>query len=280
MISNPSVELGAISFVAFYVVMARRTGNRFLPYQVWALSAAMATLIFTRDGPLDALEDARLFTAHMVQHIMLALVIPPLILLGTPAWLVRPLLRFKLLHQGMGSSVYPVAAYLVYNLILVGIHSPTIFDFMCQKEDFHIVTHLVLLGAAMLLWWPLLSPNPELPRLSYPAQMLYLFFWLLPMAAVAAPITLASTVIYSWYERDPHPFGLSPLSDQVLGGLTMWVGAGFYMIGVFTTIYFQWARREDLDEPELNLVAGEASASTISRSFASPSSDPSRTRGR
>jgi putative membrane protein len=90
--------------------------------------------------------------------------------------------------------------------------------------------------------------------------MLYLFFWAIPMAGVAAPITMATKVIYPWYLEGPHPFHLSPLSDQVLGGLTMWVGAGFYMIGVFTTIYFHWAQREDSDEPEINSIPAASPA--------------------
>jgi putative membrane protein len=254
MIANPSVEAGVLLFVALYVIVARRTGQRFLPYQVWALTGAMALLILTLDGPLDALEDARLFTAHMAQHLLLALGVPPLLLLGTPDWLIRPLLSFKPLSKLIRLLVHPLVAYMTYNLVLVGIHSPKVFDLMCRDETFHISMHVLLLSTAIMLWWPLLSPLPELPRLSYPAQMLYLFFWLIPMAAVAAPITMASTVIYPWYQEGPHPFGLSPLSDQVLGGLTMWVGAGFYMIGVFTTIYFHWARFEDLDEPEFNFL--------------------------
>ncbi|HJU11224.1 MAG TPA: cytochrome c oxidase assembly protein, partial [Candidatus Binataceae bacterium] len=219
--------------------------------------------ILTLDGPIDWLEDARLFTAHMVQHLILALVIPPLLLIGTPDWLIRPLLSMKLLGKAVHLLVHPVVAYIVYNLILVGMHSPKIFDLMCRNESFHVLMHLLLLSAAIFLWWPLLSPLPEFPRISYPAQMLYLFFWLIPMAAVAAPITMAASVIYPWYLGGTHPFGLSPLSDQVLGGLTMWVGAGFYMIGVFTTIYFQWARYEDLDEPEFNFMAPATRGSDI-----------------
>lgn len=212
----------------------------------------MIVLIFTLAGPINALEDARLFTAHMAQHLILALVVPPLILLGTPDWIIRPLLSIAPLRGILQALTYPIAAYLLYNLTLVGVHSPPVFDLMCRHEGFHIAMHLLLVGTAILLWWPLLSPVPELPRLAYPAQMLYLFFWLIPMAAVAAPITMAATVLYPWYLEAPHPFGLSARSDQVLGGLTMWVGAGFYVIGVFTTIYFRWAQREDLDEPEFN----------------------------
>ena len=99
------------------------------------------------------------------------------------------------------------------------------------------------------MWWPLLSPLPELPRLSYPAQTLYLFLNLIPMAAVSAPITLAHEVIYPWYLESPHPLGLTPLTDQVVGGLAMWVGSGLYLMAVFSIMFFRWAQREDSDEP-------------------------------
>jgi putative membrane protein len=252
--SHPSVEIGCVLFVCLYVAVARLTGHRFLPHQAWALGASMLILMLTVDGPIDALEDARLFTAHMVQHLILALVVPPLLLIGTPDWIIRPIISVRPLRFIARILVYPIVAYMVYTLVLVGLHSPQLYDLMCRDDDFHIAAHLLLLATAVMLWWPLLSPLPELPRLSYPAQMLYLFFWLIPMAGVAAPITMASTVIYPWYLEGPHPFHLSPLSDQILGGLAMWVGAGFYMIGVFTTIYFQWARYEDRDEPEINFA--------------------------
>lgn len=121
---------------------------------------------------------------------------------------------------------------------------------MCRDEGFHIAMHLALLVTGVITWWPLLSPLPELPRLSYPGQMLYLFLQLIPMAAVAAPITLAESVVYPFYATPRmHPLGLNPLSDQILGGLFMWVGAGFYMTAVFTLIFYRWAMRDDRDRP-------------------------------
>jgi len=129
------------------------------------------------------------------------------------------------------------------------IHVPTVFERMVRDEGTHIALHLLLMAAGILTWWPLLSPLPELPRLTYPGQMLYLFMMLIPMAAVSAPITLAPTVIYPWYAEEPHPLGLTALADQELGGLLMWVGAGLYLMCVFSLIFFRWARREDRDEP-------------------------------
>ena len=94
------------------------------------------------------------------------------------------------------------------------------------------------MAAGILLWWPILSPLPELPRLSYPAQILYLFLLMIPMTAVAAPITLATRVIYPWYTEGAHGWGLKPLDDQVLGGLIMWIGQGTYLMFVFTFIFY------------------------------------------
>ncbi|MBP1686521.1 MAG: hypothetical protein H6Q33_2664 [Deltaproteobacteria bacterium] len=108
---------------------------------------------------------------------------------------------------------------------------------------------LLLMITGTIMWWRLLSALPELPRLTYPAQTLYLFLLLIPMAAVSAPITLALQVIYPWYLEGPHPGGLTPLADQVLGGLLMWVGAGLYFMCVFSMRFFRWTQREDRDVP-------------------------------
>jgi putative membrane protein len=251
---NPGVEVGVALLLSAYLGAALITGNRFRRYQAWALALAIAVMLFVLDGPMDALEDAGSFSAHMLQHLALALVFPPLLLLATPDWMIRPLIRVPAVRRAVSVAAHPLVAFMVYNMVLVGLHSPRIFDLMCRNDDFHIAMHLLLIAVAMPLWMPLLSPAPELPRLSYPAQMLYLFFWLIPMAAIAAPISISNRVIYSWYANRVHPLGLTPVADQIIGGLIMWVGAGFYMIGVFTTIYFQWARRDDLDEPEINFA--------------------------
>jgi putative membrane protein len=103
-----------------------------------------------------------------------------------------------------------------------------------------------------LLWWPLLSPLPEYPRMTYPMQIMYLFLLMIPMTAVAAPITLANSVLYVFYMDGTHPLGLTPMADQVLGGLIMWVGQGVYIMFVFTAIFYRWSRWDDQEEPPVN----------------------------
>jgi len=246
---HPSVIVGVAILSLLYGYASRRSSKGVSSGQAIAFACAMAVILFSLDGPVDELEDARSFTAHMAQHLMLTLMMPPLLLLGIPGWMMRLIMKSRLTARMMRLVTNPLIAFSIYNAVLVIIHFPRVFELMCRNDDVHITIHLVLMAAGVVMWWPLLSPIPELPRLSYPAQLLYLFALLIPMAAVAAPITLANNVIYPWYLEGPHPYQIAPLADQVLGGLLMWVGAGFYLIGVFTVIFFRWARYEDRDQP-------------------------------
>jgi putative membrane protein len=255
---HPSVIVGVLALGALYEIAGWRLRRRVLPRQRAAFGGALATILVALTGPVDALADGRLFSAHMAQHLLLTQVMPPLLLLGLPVWMLRPLLHPRGV-EGMGRRLTnPLMAFAVYNELLIAIHLPAVFDRMVRNEPTHIALHLALMAAGVLAWWPLLSPMPELPRLAYPGQMLYLFLLLIPMAAVSAPIALASTVIYPWYAEGPHPWGLSPLADQQLGGLLMWVGAGLYLMAVFSAIFFRWAHRDDRDEPTVGRPSARA----------------------
>ena len=98
-----------------------------------------------------------------------------------------------------------------------------------REHEVHIVTHLLFMATATLMWWPVMSPLAELPRLPYGLGMLYLFLVGIPMQVVAALITTSDQVLYPWYSVAPRTWGLSPLDDQQLGGLLMWVPGNIYM---------------------------------------------------
>ena len=174
-----------------------------------------------------------------------------LLLLGTPGWMLRPWILSRPIKPVARLLTQPLIAFLIFSAVFVTAHFPPIFDRMCRDENFHIFLHLLFMASGVILWWPILSPLPELPRLSYPAQILYLFILMIPMTAVAAPITLATSVIYPWYTEGAHGWGLKPIDDQVLGGLMMWIGQATYLMAVFTAIFYQWSRRDDRDEPPI-----------------------------
>ncbi len=246
---HASVVVGVTVLAVAYTAAAAGQRRRVQPRQWLAFAGGLASMFFALDGPIDALADGGLFTAHMAQHLLLALVVPPLLLLGTPGWMLRPLLHAQRLRRLARALTHPLPAFVLYNAFLAILRTPPVFERMVRDQGVHICMHLLLMCTGTLMWWPLSSPLPELPRLSYPAQTLYLFLLLIPMAAVSAPITLGAEVIYPWYLRGPHPWGLTPLADQRLGGLLMWVGAGLYFMCVFSIMFFRWAQRDDRDEP-------------------------------
>jgi putative membrane protein len=245
---HPSVPLGVAALIALYVgaalAMRRRPNRR----QAMWFALAMAAILYAHTE-LDELADARIFAMHMLQHLVQTFVIPPLLLLGTPDWMLRPIVLSRPVKPIFQLLTRPVIAFLLFSAVFVTAHFPAIFDLMCRDENFHIFLHLLFMAVGVLMWWPILSPIPEMPRLSYPAQILYLFLLMIPMTAVAAPITLASTVIYPWYTEGAHGWGIRPMDDQVLGGLLMWIGQGTYLMIVFTLIFFRWSRLDDRDIP-------------------------------
>ena len=247
--AHPSVAAGVLGLAIAYWIACRRSAVT-VPQRL-AFGAGLATMLVALDGPVDALADARLFSAHMLQHLLLTLVMPPLLLLGLPAAPLRRVLRLPGVRRAARVVTHPAVAFALYNGVLIAIHLPALFEPMVRDQTVHIALHLLLMAVGILFWWPLASPLPELPRLSYPAQLLYLFLFLAPMAAVAAPITLAPTVLYPWYTEGPRPWGIAAHADQVIGGLLMWVGAGFYVLCVSSAIFFEWARFEDRDEPPI-----------------------------
>jgi putative membrane protein len=245
---HPSIPLGVAALIALYLGASLAMNRRPTRRQATWFALAMAAIIYAHTE-LDELADARIFTMHMLQHLLQTFVIPPLLLLGTPDWMLRPIVTSKPLKPLFRLLTQPVIAFLLFSAVFVTAHFPAIFDLMCRDENFHIFLHLLFMAVGVLMWWPILSPLPEMPRLSYPAQILYLFLLMIPMTAVAAPITLASTVIYPWYTEGAHGWGIRPMDDQVLGGLLMWIGQGTYLMFVFTFIFFRWSRLDDRDTP-------------------------------
>jgi putative membrane protein len=245
---HPSIPIGVAILIASYLGACRVAGRRPSRRNAMWFALAMAAILYTHTE-LDELADARIFSMHMAQHLLETFVIPPLLLLGTPGWMLRPLLLNRAIKPIARVLTNPLVAFLIFSTVFVTAHFPPIFEHMCRDENFHIFLHLLFMASGVLLWWPILSPVPELPRLSYPAQILYLFLLMIPMTAVAAPITLATHVIYPWYTEAAHGWGLNPIDDQVLGGLIMWIGQGTYLMFIFTFIFYKWSQSEDRDVP-------------------------------
>jgi len=213
----------------------------------------VAALWVASDWPVHDLSEDFLFSMHMVQHILFTFVAPPLLLLGLPAWMVRPLLgtgaRFRLFRV----LTRPVVALLVFNATIALTHWPTIVNLAVDSEPAHLVLHGVLLLTALAMWWPVVPPLPETRSLSEPAKMLYLFLQSVVPTVPASFLPFADSPIYSSYAALPHPW-ISAVDDQMIAGLIMKIGAGLLLWSIITVMFFRWSAREQRGEPETEIA--------------------------
>jgi putative membrane protein len=237
-----STVFGLAALQLLWILRARAQAPHEKPsaLQTMFFSSGLLVMFFALNGPIHDISDFYLFSGHMVQHLVLTIVVPPLLLLGTPGWMLRPALEIAAVKRIAETITVPMAAFTIFNLVLASWHLPPMYNAAMYYHEVHILQHLMFLVAAVLMWWPMLSPLPELPRLSYPGQMLYSFVMTLPMTIISIFIVYADHVLYPAYASSPRLWGLSPLEDQRLGGLIMWIPGGLFFYLLASVIFFRW----------------------------------------
>lgn len=239
------VLLGTLYFYGIGPYRRRRSlGPPAEPWRPFCFVLGLLVLLVSLNGPIHDLSDTYLFSVHMAQHLLLTLALPPLLIAGTPGWLIDALLRSRVLRAVMGFLTRPVMAGMIFSAVLLVWHTADAYDLMMRSHGVHVLTHLMFMAAAVLLWWPVTSPSALLPRLGPGMGMLYLFLVQIPMQALGAIITFADATLYPWYSAAPRTFGLSPLDDQKLGGLLMWIPGNLWIWGAMSVLFFQWVERE------------------------------------
>ena len=245
---HASTVIGILALAALYAWRARlhrdAGGTRLGRAKPTVLALALLTLFLSLNGWLHDLSDSYLFSAHMVQHLLLTLVVAPLLIMATPGWMLRPALRSRAVQAVAGWMTHPFRAFAIFNVVMAAWHLPPLYNLAMAHHNVHIVQHLMFLVAAVLMWWPILSPLPELPRLPYPLQMLYLFLMSIPMSIVAVYIAYADAVLYPAYATAPRVWGISPMQDQLIGGLIMWIPGGLFFFAIISVIFFKWQQHE------------------------------------
>jgi putative membrane protein len=194
-------------------------------------------------SPLDQVAERFLFSAHMLQHQLLIYPAAIFFLRGLPAWMVDPLLAPRLVHGPLRLITHPVLCGLIFSLVVGAWHLPLLYDWALQDKFIHVVEHVMFFGAALLYWWPMLSPSRLLPRRSYAAQMLYLLGVLIAMTPVFAYITFSQDILYPTYEFAPRIFPtFSAASDQLLAGVMMKLVGVFGALTALGVAFFGWYR--------------------------------------
>src|SRR5690606_3348222 len=133
---------------------------------------------------------------------------------------------------------------IAFNAVNAAWHLPVFYQAVLLHHWIHVVQHIVLVFTALMMWWPILSPSRELPRLPYGAQTLYIFLLLLLQLPVFAPIIFSESLFYEFYVAAPDMWGLEPLADQQLAGAVMQLGGMTVMVIFMGRAFFRWARQE------------------------------------
>ena len=246
-----TVLAGVVALQAAYLLCVGPYRDRFAgsrQVSLWrqlAFGQGVLILLLALASPLDDLADHYLFTAHMIQHLLLTLVAVPLLLSGTPGWLLAAALRAMHLLPAVARLRHPLLAFGIFNLVFALAHVPGVYELMLAQEPLHASEHLVFLATAALMWLPVLSPLAEVPRYPPLGQVLYLFLQSVPASLVGALLTHASSPYYPTYVLAPRVVALSALEDQQLGGLIMWVGSALYFLIATAVVFFLWAGREE-----------------------------------
>jgi putative membrane protein len=243
------VVFGSITLV--YVLSIRRhvreTGEATSRRQLRLFLAGVAVLWAGAEWPIHDLAERYLYSIHMVQHMMFSLVAAPLLIAGLPAWMLRRILRPRGVRAVVAFLTRPVVALAFFNGVLLFTHWPAVVDFSVGSELAHFGLHVLLVGSALAMWWPVVSPLPEMPPLPAPGQCLYLFLQSLAPTIPASFLTFGSTVLYPVYATFPRIWGIGPLTDQLIAGLIMKIVGGLILWTEIAVIFFRWHAQEERD---------------------------------
>lgn len=202
------------------------------------------TLWVASDWPVHELSEQFLYSVHMVQHLLITFLAPPLLLLGMPPWLLRMLLPGPVMGLARRATK-PLPALIAFNGAVVLTHWPVLVDWTLRVEGAHFGAHLILFVTALMMWTPVIGPLLELPRLSYPGRMLFLFLQSIIPTVPASFLTFAEKPIYKFYETAPRIISMSALTDQRVAGLIMKIGGGFILWSIIGVMFFRWHALEE-----------------------------------
>jgi cytochrome c oxidase assembly factor CtaG len=236
------------------------------PRRTAAFVAGLAMIVLALDSPIDHYAD-ELFWVHMVQHVLLLTVAPPLILLGRPwprMWCALPLETRARVGRSIALARWaaplralsrPVPAWILFNATVVAWHIPAAYNATLTSSAIHQCEHAMFFFTGLLFWARVIDPGPLRPQLVWPWRIAYatgamIVGWILAIVLVLAPHPL-----YPHYAALLHrPGGLSALTDQQLAGGVMWVLGSISYTVAFIIGFYRWLEPERSQRPRAALT--------------------------
>jgi putative membrane protein len=214
---------------------------------VW-FGLGLLALEAAADWPIHDLSERYLLSIHMLQHLIMTFVAPPLLLLGLPAAVLRGLLRPRFVHWAFTRLARPLPAALLFNTVVAVSHWPALVDWVVPREPAHFTVHVVLFTTATLMWFPVINRVPEYPSIEDPARMVYLFLQSVIPTVPASFLTFGDSALYHYYEKVPRIWGVSVIEDQQMAGAMMKVVGGGLLWTIIAVTFFRWYARSEREK--------------------------------
>jgi putative membrane protein len=197
------------------------------------------------DWPVGALGGGYLASLHMVQFLLLAMIAPPLLLLGVPAELLRERAPEGASGRWLRRLTHPAITFPVFCVLVFATHMPVVSDALMPTQVGSLIIDVAWLGGGLLFWWPIAGSGVPRPQFTAPVKMGYLFAMMVFMTAPGAMITFADLPIFATYELAPRIGDIPALEDQRVAGLLMKIGGGIITWIAISIIFYHWHREED-----------------------------------
>jgi cytochrome c oxidase assembly factor CtaG len=248
----PLALAGGAYLWAVRIVNRAHPGNPHPRVRTWCFFGGLAAIGLALASPVEAYEGV-LFSVHMVQHLLLMLVAAPLLLGGGPITLTLrvapPTMRRRLLrvlHSPILKAIsFPVVTWILFAAVNWGWHFSTLYNEALENQLLHYVQHASFLVAALLFWWPVIGVDPSPWRMPYPVKLFYLFLALPQNSFLGVALLNTGTVLYPHYVTNVRDWGPSPLDDQHLGGVLMWVAGDLAFLAAMVVVIWAWMRAEE-----------------------------------
>ena len=229
----------------------RRAGN-FEPRD-WARVAAFAgglvVLFIALCSPIDTVGEERLFTVHMVQHLLLADLAPILLLLGLTRAFLRPAVRrLRPVEESLGPLAHPLVALVALIATMWLWHLPALYELALENPWAHALEHAMFFTTGVAFWWFLIEPVPPRHRLTGPASIAYVSSAKLLMGALGVVLAFSTSAIYDTYEQAPRAWGMSAVTDLNVGGLLMMLEQSLVLVVVFAIAFSRMLERSERDQ--------------------------------
>jgi cytochrome c oxidase assembly factor CtaG len=255
---DPLPLIGIVLATALYLAAVRlvdraHPASRVPRWRIAAWLAGVTTIAVALVSAVDVYAES-LFTVHMTQHLLLAMVAPPLLALGAPMTLtlraaspkVRRSVLLPVLHSWPVKAIsWPPVGWTFFAIVMWATHFSPLFNAALENEALHSAEHLLYLGAGMLFWWPVIGADPVRWRLSPIGRMAYLAAQMPFNTAVGLAIYFAPTILYSHYASLGRSWGPDPLTDQQLAGIVMWGLGDVILLGALVLAVEAWLRADE-----------------------------------